>query len=319
VSNNGSDKVSANEMTETNTYAGYVGLIGRPNMGKSTWLNALVGERVSIISAKPQTTRHVVTGIYTEDSYQAVFVDTPGLHINTKNALSRMMNRSAQQSLAFVDVALFLVEAGRWTEEDDKALERLANFDGPVMLIINKIDRIKNKERLLPYIQSCQEKYDFADIYPVSAMKLADQERLRKAVLKKLPENSFFYADDDITTASMRFLVAEQLREQLFQRLNKEIPYSLSVACEKFLEEPNVIRINLVVWVERDSQKAIVIGKGGQTLKLAASQARRQAEQIVGKKIFLETWVRVRSGWADDEQALKAFGYGDDDNSSSTI
>lgn len=307
----------SNDGSDLETFAGYVGLVGRPNVGKSTWLNALVEERVSIISAKPQTTRHIVTGIYTEDAHQIVFVDTPGMHIDTKNALSRMMNRSAQQSLSFVDVALFIVEAGKWTAEDDKALERLADFEGRVFLIVNKVDRIKDKTKLLPYLQACQGKYSFDEIYPLSAHATKDRDILRNKLKAEMPAGQHFYEADEVTTASMRFLAAEQLREQLFRRLHKELPYSLSVACDRFEVDEGVYRIVLTVWVERSSQKPIVIGKGGNTLKAAATQARKQCEQMFGGKVFLNTWVRVRSGWADDEQALQAFGYQEDDHTAS--
>lgn len=305
---------SNNESSSNVSYAGYVSLVGRPNVGKSTWLNALVGERVSIISSKPQTTRHVVTGIYTKDNKQAVFIDTPGIHIDAKNALSRVMNRSAQQSLTSSDIVLFLVEAGRWTDEEDEVLKQLNKFDNQLLILVNKVDRIEDKDTLLPYLQSLQTKCPSAEIYPVSAKSSRDRDRMRAAILDRLPVGEHPYADDEITTASMRFLAAEQLREQLFRRLNQEVPYSMTVACEKFEQTATVIRIHLTVWVERDGQKPIVIGKNGRTLKAAATRAREHCEQIFDKKVYLDTWVRVRSGWADDEQALQAFGYGEDDH-----
>jgi GTP-binding protein Era len=299
--------------------AGYVTLLGRPNVGKSTLLNHLLEQKISITSPKPQTTRHIILGIKTlatqTDSNtpdtQIVYVDTPGLHKAGKRALNRYMNRVAADSLSFANVAVLLVEALRWTEEDANVLSHLTNFSGPVLLAVNKIDRVTDKARLLPFLRELAEQHKFADIIPVSALRADNIDTLEQTITRYLPQAEFFFSEDEITTASQRFLAAEIVREKLFRHLNKEVPYALTVEIERFQEQAGTIHINAVIWVERPGQKGIVIGDKGRILKLVGQQARQDLERLLQTKVFLETWVKVRRGWADDERALRQLGYQD--------
>lgn len=291
------------------TRAGYVALLGRPNVGKSTLLNHFIAQKVSITSRKPQTTRHAILGIKTTTDTQLVYVDTPGLHTQEKRAINRYMNRVASSTLSYVNVTLFLVEALRWTEEDQAVLKRLQAFSGPVIAVINKIDRIKDKSTLLPFINELGERHNFSAVIPVSALKNDNVEKLEKLITDNLPESEFLFSEDQITTASQRFLAAEIVREKLTRILRDELPYALTVETERFVEDGQMLRIGAVVWVERAGQKGIVIGARGETLKKAGQQAREDMEKIFERKVFLETWVKVRSGWSDDERALQNFGY----------
>ena len=297
----------------TTTRAGYVALLGRPNVGKSTLLNRLLAQKLSITSHKPQTTRHTLLGIKslkdTRTDTQIVFVDTPGLHLHARRAINRYMNRAANQVLGYVDVVVMLVEALRWTEEDQNVVQRLGEFDGPVIAAINKIDLVSDKAALLPYLQTISEKRQFADIVPVSGLKRDNLETLEKVIAGMLPESEFLFAEDQVTTASQRFIAAEILREKLMRRLHEELPYALTVEIESFLETRKLLRISAVIWVERVGQKAIVIGGKGATLKEIGRQAREDMEKTFGNKVFLETWVKVREGWSDDERALRSLGY----------
>lgn len=294
---------------------GSVAVIGRPNVGKSTLVNALVGAKVSIVSNRPQTTRHRLLGIATVEGGQLLLVDTPGLHRGEgrfkASAMSRVMNRAARGAVEDVDAALMVVEAGRWDEEDTLVFNVLRDGGIPVVLAVNKVDRLKDKSALLPFLAQVSAGRDFAAIHPVSALKRKGLEALVGDLLKLVPEAPPVYAEDEITDRSQRFLAGELVREQLMRQLGDELPYATTVEIERFAEDGELLRIGAVVWVEREGQKPIVIGKGGTRLREIGSKARQHMERLFGRKVFLETWVRVREGWSDDEAALKAFGYGD--------
>ena len=311
-------------MTTSSPYrSGSVAVIGRPNVGKSTLTNALVGAKVSITSNRPQTTRHRLLGIATfpatkeRPAGQIVLVDTPGLHKQqgkfSASAMSRVMNRAARGALEEVDAALMVVEAGRWDDEDTLAYKVLRDAGIPVVLVVNKVDRIKEKAAMLPFLSEVAQDREFAAVHPVSALKRNGLEALVKDVLALLPEQPPMFGEDEITDRSERFLAAELVREQLMRQLGAELPYATTVEIERFTTDDSpkgeLARIGAVIWVERESQKAIVIGKGGARLKEIGSKSRQQMEHLFGRKVFLETWVRVREGWSDDETALKAFGY----------
>lgn len=293
--------------------AGHVAVIGRPNVGKSTLVNALVGAKVSIVSNRPQTTRHRLLGIATFPEGQLLLVDTPGIHRGegkqSSTAMHRMMNRAARGALEGVDAAVLVVEAGRWDEEDTLAFEALREAGVPVVLAVNQVDRIRDKTLLLPYLQKAVEGRDFAAVHPVSALKRNGLEALVAALLALMPEQPPLYGEDEITDKSQRFLAGELVREQLMRQLGAELPYATTVEIESFTVDGTMLRIGAVIWVERDGQKAIVIGKGGTRLREIGSKARLAMERLFGSKVFLETWVRVRAGWSDDEAALKTFGY----------
>lgn len=291
---------------------GFVAIVGRPNVGKSTLLNRIVGQKVSITSHRPQTTRHRILGIKTEGETQYVYVDTPGMHLGATSAINRFMNRAASSALADVDVVLFVVEALRWTDEDQNVATRLADSPVPVMLVVNKVDALKDKGALLPYLEQVAGKGEFAEIVPVSAgtgVGVADLERL---VARRLPEGVQYFPEDQITDRSERFLAAELVREKLMRMLRQELPYALTVEIEHFKEHEGVLHVDAVIWVERKGQKAIVIGKGGATLKEVGKQARMEMERMFGSKVFLKLWVKVKEGWADDERVLKSLGYSDE-------
>ena len=297
------------------TRAGYAALLGRPNVGKSTLLNRLIGQKISITAPKPQTTRHVILGIQTLPEAQIVYVDTPGLHRHQdRRAMNRYLNRAATSVLGYVDVAVLLIEALRWTDEDRDVLQRLAAFPGPVVLAINKADRIADKARLLPFLQEMAGRRGFTEVVPLSALKGDNVATLEQAIARLLPVGDFLFPADQITTASERFLAAELLREKLTRLLRAELPYALTVVIEHFVEEERLTRIHAVIWVERSSQKGIVIGEKGATLREVGRQARQDLERLLGRPVFLETWVKVRAGWSDDERALRSLGYADSDS-----
>ncbi len=288
---------------------GLVALIGRPNVGKSTLLNHLLGQKLSITSRKPQTTRHQILGIKTTDRAQFVFVDTPGLHKPRKRALNRYLNRAASSVLPSVHAILFVVEALRWTEEDELVLEHVKRAGVPTILVVNKVDRIEDKAALLPYLAEVAQKHDFAAVVPVSALRHDNLDDLEAELLKLLPESAPMFPEDQITDRSVRFLAAEIIREKLMRSLGQELPYDLTVEVERFEEEGNLVRIGALIWVDRPNQKAIVIGKGGERLKQIGQQARKDIEAMLERKVFLELWVKVKSGWSDDERALQSLGY----------
>lgn len=298
--------------SKENFRCGYIALIGRPNVGKSTLMNFILGQKISITSHRPQTTRHRIVGIKTTDDAQFVYVDTPGIHDNEKKAMNRYMNRTAGASFKDVDVIVLLVDAMRWTDEDELVIKRLQHVKTPVVLAVNKVDLVKKKEDLLPYIERIKNKYEFKDIIPVSAMKGDNIEGFEKTILSFLPTSEAFYDKDQITDRSSRFLAAEIIREKLTRNLTQELPYNLTVEIEKFSFDGKILDIAAVIWVERDNQKAIIIGKGGQKLKDMGTKSRIDMEKLFDKKIFLQLWVKVKSGWSDDERALNSLGYLDD-------
>ena len=301
-----------NPRMDTNAHrAGHVAVIGRPNVGKSTLVNALVGAKVSITSNRPQTTRHRLLGIATFEHGQLLLVDTPGIHREQKRAMNRWMNRAARGALEGVDAALLVIEAGRWDDEDTLAYDALREAGVPVVLAVNQVDRIKDKTTLLPFLAKVSEGREFASVHPVSALKRKGLEPLVDSLLALMPEQPALYAEDEITDKSQRFLAGELVREQLMRLLGAELPYATTVEIERFVEEGRMLRIGAVIWVEREGQKAIVIGKGGERLREIGSRAREQMERLFGAKVFLETWVRVREGWSDDEAALRTLGYHD--------
>lgn len=288
--------------------SGYVAIVGRPNVGKSTLLNHLVGEKISIVSRKAQTTRHRITGIRTDAESQCVFVDTPGFQTKFSNALNRAMNRGVTQTLADVDVVVFVVEAGRF-DAKDRAVLKLLPADRPVILAVNKTDRIKDKAALLPFLGQLGQERDFAAIVPISAAKGRQTDQLLGEVRKHLPQEGLLFDEDELTDKSERFLAAEYVREKLFRLLGDELPYATTVEIEKFEMEGALRRIYAAIVVDRDSHKAIVIGKGGESLKRIASEARQDMERLFDGKVYLEVWVKVKSGWTDDERLLKSLGY----------
>ncbi len=300
--------------SQTSHRCGSVAVVGRPNVGKSTLVNALVGAKVSIVSNRPQTTRHRLLGIATVEGGQMLLVDTPGLHRQEgrfkASAMSRVMNRTARGAVEDVDAAVLVVEAGRWDEEDTHAFKVLSDAGIPVVLVVNKVDRLKDKSTLLPFLAEVSQDRQFAAVHPVSALKRKGLEALVADVLAHLPEAPPVYDEDEITDRSQRFLAGELVREQLMRQLGDELPYATTVEIERFAEDGALLRIGAVIWVEREGQKPIVIGKAGARLREIGSKARQQMERLFGRKVFLETWVRVREGWSDDEAALKAFGYG---------
>jgi GTP-binding protein Era len=295
---------------ENNTYCGMVAIVGRPNVGKSTLLNKMLGQKVSITSRKPQTTRHRILGIDTEDKYQTVYIDTPGLHIEEKRTINRLMNRAAASSLNDVGLVLFLVEGTHWTEDDQMVLTKIKQSGTECWLLVNKTDNVKDKEELLPHLRWLGEQHDFKQIMPISAKLGKNVEELRQLVFATLPQSEFYYPEDHITDRSSRFMAAEIIREKLMRFTGDELPYSVTVEIEQFLLADNgMYRINGLILVERESQKRMVIGKGGQRLKTIGAEARRDMENLFDNKVFLELWVKVKSGWADDERALRSLGY----------
>ena len=298
--------------------SGIVTLIGRPNVGKSSLLNALIGRKLSIVSHKPQTTRHAIQGVLHGDDGQVVFVDTPGLHIKANRALNRAMNDTAANSLHDVDLVVFVVESQRWTDEDEAVLKRLENCTAPVALVINKVDRVTDKTRLLPELEQMAARRDFAFIMPLSATKGQNVPILAAEILGRMPEGPPLYPPDMIVGYDNGFLVCELVREKLTRLLHQELPYSLTVSIESYTVEPlqrgvgEMHRISAVIWVERDGQKKIVVGEDGGTLKQVGTAARREMEKLTGARVFLQLWCRVRENWSDDPAALKQFGLGQD-------
>jgi GTP-binding protein Era len=288
---------------------GHVAIVGRPNVGKSTLLNRLIGAKVSITSPRPQTTRHRITGILTRPGYQIVFVDTPGYQTEFRSPLNRMMNRAVSASVEEVDAVLWMVEALR-LDARDREVERLLPRGVPVVLAINKTDRVKDKQQLLPFIAECSALRDFHAIVPVSAKLGAQVEELVEVLVPLLPEGPRLYEEDEITTLSERFLAAELLREKLFLRLGEELPYATTVEIEQFRQEGALRRIQATILVDKETQKPIVIGRGGARLKAIASEARRDMEALFGGKVYLEVWVKVRPGWAENEALLQRLGHG---------
>lgn len=290
---------------------GYVAIIGRPNVGKSTLLNTILGQKISITSRKPQTTRHQILGIYTEGEVQAIYVDTPGLHTDNKQALNRYMNRAASAVLEDVNAIFFVVDSLVWTAGDDFVLEKLAKSQVPIIIVVNKVDKIADKNKLLPHLKSVAEKLPkFHDIVPISAKTGANVTALQTAVTQLLPEaEQFIFSEDEITANNERLLAAEIIREKIMRSLGQELPYSTAVELETFKVLGEVLHIHASIWVERSGQKAIIIGKKGEMLKRIGTQARLDLEKLFEQKVFLQLWVKIRGGWSDDERALRSLGY----------
>jgi len=291
-----------------NFKTGVIAVVGRPNVGKSTLVNALVGAKVSIVSSKPQTTRHRILGVRTEADAQYIFADTPGFQTQFKSALNSAMNRTVTQALAEVDVVLWLVEARKFTAADQRILPLLPR-DKPVVLVVNKIDLVEDKTKLLPFLESMAKQFNFAEIVPLSAEKEKDAIRLPAILKPYLPEGEAWFSEDDITDRSSRFLAAEIVREKVFRLTGDEIPYVVAVTIEQFEEDGAMFRIGAVIWVDREGHKPIVLGRGGEHIKRIASEARVDMEKLFGRKVFLQVWVKVKGGWADDSRLIKQFGY----------
>lgn len=300
-------------MSEETFRTGFVALVGRPNTGKSTLLNHLVGEKISITSSRAQTTRHRLTGVKSTDEAQLLYVDTPGMHSGGKKAVNRYMNRVARNAVRDVDVVVWVVEALRLTDEDEAVLEALKHAEVPVVLAVNKVDRVRDKPRLLPFMQELTSRREFAAVVPISAESGENVDALEAEIAAHLPEGPPLFPTDQLTDATERFLAAELIREKLTRRLEQELPYVLTVAIDEFREEDERLNISATIWVERESHKGIVIGRGGTVLKEVGQRARKDMERLFDHRVHLELWVKVREGWSDDERALKSLGYRDDD------
>jgi len=301
--------IESNEILMT-THCGYVAIIGRPNVGKSTLLNRILQQKISITSRKPQTTRHQILGIRTLDNTQVLYVDTPGLHQKTPKAINRVMNKAALSVIHDVDVVVFMTD-GKITPDERWILTQLEHAKSPVILAINKIDQTRDKAALLPVIEAYAKEFEFTEIMPISAKHGTNVEGLETKVASFMPEAKFLYAEDEITDKSMRFMVAEIIREKLMRMLGQELPYAVAIEVEQYKENPETeqIDIHAAILVERDTQKAIVIGKGGEKLKQIGRLARLDINELIGQRCHLKLWVKVKRGWADDERALKGLGY----------
>ncbi|MCB1594119.1 MAG: GTPase Era [Xanthomonadales bacterium] len=291
---------------------GYVAVIGKPNVGKSTLINNIVGEKVSIVTAKPQTTRHQILAIATSEQGQILFIDTPGIHTGHKKALNKFMNRTASTAVNDVDLILFVVESLKWNKDDEKALSALKHCKAPVLLIINKDDLVKKKETLLAYAHELFAKFNFTEVFYLSASKGKGVEPLINSIYQYLPQSENYFSDDFLTDKPTKYLVSELIREQLMLRFHQELPYSLTVEVESFKDQGNIVHIHSVIWVERPIQKNMVIGKQGASLKHVGIQSRKEIEDLLGKKVNLKLWVKVKSAWADNDKLLQQLGYKDE-------
>ncbi|SEA60667.1 GTPase Era [Marinobacterium iners] len=297
-------------MSESTQRCGYVAIVGRPNVGKSTLLNRILGQKLSITSRKPQTTRHQILGIKTEDDLQVVYVDTPGLHKDDKGkALNRFMNRTASEALRHVDLVVFMIDRTAWTEEDQLVLDKLEHLHCPVILAVNKVDQLKDKEALLPQLEELAAKRHFDVIIPISAEKGHNVERLEQEVESRIPEGVHLFPEDQITDRSSRFVAAELVREKLMRNLGEEVPYGTTVEIEEFKHDGRVLHISALILVEREGQKRIVIGDSGSVIKTIGRDARIDMEKMFDTKVMLNLWVKVKRGWSDNERALQSLGY----------
>jgi len=290
---------------------GFVALIGRPNVGKSTLMNHLLKQKISITSRKPQTTRHRILGINTTEKGQAIYMDTPGMHNNEKRALNRYLNRTAETTLLGVDVIVWLIDGLSWHEYDEVIFKKLTQAGLPVILAVNKVDKVKDKDAILVFFNEAQHRFPFEHLVPISALKGTNLDQLEQLVMALLPEGGLIYPEDQITDRPERFLCAEIVREKLTRRLGDELPYALTVEMERYEELPNITKIYAIIWVERDNQKNIVIGKDGEMLKKVGTEARRDMETLIGQKVYLQLWVKVKKGWSDNERALQSLGFSD--------
>jgi len=297
--------------TEALKRCGYVAIVGRPNVGKSTLLNHLLGQKISITSRKPQTTRHQLLGIKTQGDDQIVYVDTPGLHMDAGKAINRYMNKAASSAIRDVDVVVFVVDRTAWTEEDARVLEQIQHSGLPTVLVVNKVDLLADKKELLPHLQALASKADFRAIMPVSALRQHNVDALEAQLLELLPESTHFFPEDQITDRSQRFLAAEIVREKIMRQLGDELPYAITVEIEAFSQEEGVLHIAAVIFVERKGQKKILIGEKGSRLRSIGTDARKDMEALFDSQVMLRLWVKVKSGWSDDERALRSLGYDD--------
>lgn len=290
---------------------GFVAIVGRPNVGKSTLLNHILGQKLSITSRKPQTTRHQVLGIKTQGPVQAIYVDTPGMHEDEPRALNKYMNKAASSALIDVDVVVFVVDQTTWTTADELVLEKLSRLTCPVILAVNKVDKIEKRDSLLPHLDMLSKKRDFAEIIPMSALRGNNLEPLEEAVGRFLPESVHFYPDDQVTDRSERFLASELVREKITRQLGAELPYSVAVEIEEFRRDGKTLHVSALILVEREGQKKIVIGDKGERLRQIGKEARQDMERLFDSKVMLRLWVKVKRGWADSDRALKSLGMND--------
>jgi GTP-binding protein Era len=296
-------------MNDVNYHSGFVAVLGRPNVGKSTLVNALLGVKLSITSRRPQTTRDRILGIKTRDDGQIVLLDTPGIHSSQGRALNRYMNRAATGALEGADLSVFVVEAGRWSEADNVVLERIRTSPMPSILVVNKVDLVPKKEKLLPYLADVSSKYTFADVVPMSARRQRDSDRLADVLVKNLPPGPAVYPEDQYTDRSERFLCAEIVREKLIRQLGQEVPHRLAVEIEAFKRQRKDVQIAARIWVETRGQKTIVIGNKGELIKRAGVEARQDIERLLEAHVNIELWVKVRNGWSDDARFMNGLGY----------
>lgn len=291
------------------TRCGYIAIVGRPNVGKSTLLNSIMDQKISITSKKPQTTRHQLLGIKTRDQAQFLYVDTPGIHANEKKAINRYMNRNARSVIRDVDAVIFVVDRGSWNKEDELVAEALQGHSGQLIIAINKFDLLESKNKLLPVLETLQKRFPEAEIVPVSALTAENIELLENLIVERIPYSEFYFPDDQVTDRSERFMVAEIIREKLMRQLGDEVPYSASIQIDRFERTSKIVHIAATIFVEREGQKSILIGSGGSKLKRIGSDARIDIERLLDRKIMLTNWVKVKSGWSDSERALKSLGY----------
>jgi len=290
---------------------GYVALIGRPNVGKSTLMNHMLGQKISITSRKPQTTRHRILGINTTDAGQIIYMDTPGMHQVEKKALNRYLNKTADTTLLGVDVVVWLIDGLSWHEYDEVIFKKLERAGLPVILAANKVDKVKDKDEILKFFSQAKDRFPFEEMLPISALKGTNLDAMENVLLNLLPEGGLIYPEDQITDRPERFLTAEIIREKLTRRLGDELPYSLTVEIERYEEQKKITKIYAIIWVERDTQKNIVIGKQGELLKKVGTDARQDIETLIGQKVYLQLWVKVKKGWANSERALQSLGFMD--------
>jgi len=296
---------------EPSRRCGYVAIVGRPNVGKSTLLNHLLGQKISITSRKPQTTRHQITGIKTGAGHQIVFVDTPGLHRDAGRAINRYMNRAASSAIRDVDAVVLVVDRTSWTEEDSAVLQQVERAGRPVILAVNKVDLLADKEVLLPHLGELEHRGRFAAILPVSALRNHNVAALEDEIVRLLPESEYFFPEDQLTDRSQRFLAAEIVREKIMRQLGEELPYAAAVEIEEFSQEEDILNISALIYVERSGQKKILIGDKGARLRSIGAEARRDMELLFQSRVMLRLWVKVKSGWSDDARALRSLGYED--------
>ncbi len=299
------------DFDSTVSHCGYVAIVGRPNVGKSTLLNHLLGQKISITSRKPQTTRNAVLGIKTEGDVQIIFVDTPGMHLGQQKAINRYMNRAATSAMKDVDLVVFVVDKFIWNDEDEAVAEKLQYVQCPIILAVNKVDQITDKEELLPHLQQLSERLNVEEIVPISALRNTNLDRLEQLVVDRLPEGIHMYPEDQITDRSSRFMAAEIVREKITRQLGDELPYEMAVEIEEFKQEGNLLRISALILVEKNGQKNILIGDKGERIKLIGTEARLDMEKLFEMKVMLNLWVKIKSGWSDDERALRSLGYDD--------